>query len=152
MSLEINNSNKIKHLEFIQNIISRMATASFSIKTANVTIIAAISALAFKSDYKNYINVFVYLIPSISFWYLDGYYLAQERKFRCLYDFVRKQEVTDFSLSVDKTTIKDVTSVMRSETLLLFYGVIIFSVLCMDFHSYMTKFIWFFGEQIIKHI
>lgn len=152
MSLEIDNSNKIKHLEFIQNIISRMATASFSIKTANVTIIAAISALAFKSDYKNYINVFVYLIPSISFWYLDGYYLAQERKFRCLYDFVRKQGVTDFSLSIDKITIKDVTSVMRSETLLLFYGVIIFSVLCMDFHSYMTKFILFFWEQIIKHI
>jgi hypothetical protein len=40
-------------------------------------------------DYRYYL---IGLLPSITFWGLDGYYLWQERYFRALYDAVRKGE------------------------------------------------------------
>ena len=80
--------DKIKHLEFIQNIITRMNTNSFQIKEWMITIVSALLALYASSQEKMYI--FVAIVPTLVFWCLDAYYLQQERKFRGLYDDVVK--------------------------------------------------------------
>jgi len=80
------NENTIKHLEFIQNSITRMNANSFQIKGMSVTITAALLALYASSDRPLYI--FIAIIPTIIFWFLDAYYLQQERKFRGIYDDV----------------------------------------------------------------
>jgi hypothetical protein len=78
--------HKIKHLEFIQSVITRMNTNSFQIKGMSITITAALLALYANSN--NPLYFFVAIIPSIIFWFLDAYYLQQERKFRGIYNDV----------------------------------------------------------------
>lgn len=80
--------NQIKHLEFIQNIITRMNSNSFQIKGWTITIVSALLALA--ADNKNDLFVLVAIVPTLIFWFVDTYYLQQERRFRELYEDVRK--------------------------------------------------------------
>lgn len=77
---------KIKHLEFIQNIITRMNSNSFTIKGWMITIVSAL--LAIYASNSNEIFIFVAIFPVVVFWFLDAYYLTLERKFRKLYDAV----------------------------------------------------------------
>lgn len=84
--------DKTKHLEFIQNIISRMNTNSFQIKGWMITIVAALLALYASS--LNVAYIFVGIVPTILFWLLDSYYLQQERKFIGIYNDLLKDENT----------------------------------------------------------
>ena len=92
-------SNKHKHLEFIQAVVNRMAGNMFLLKGWSITLIAALIALAAKDSNKFYILI-AYLPLSI-FWLLDGYFLSLERRFRALYDYVRKLDESkiDFSMN-----------------------------------------------------
>lgn len=77
---------KIKHLEFIQSVITRMNSNSFQIKGWTITIVAALLAIYASTKNENFI--LVSLLPVIVFWLLDSYYLMQERKFCGLFDDV----------------------------------------------------------------
>ena len=96
---------KIQHLEFIQNIINRMNSNSFQIKEWMITIVSALLALYASSDNVTY--VFVAIVPTLLFWYLDAFYLQQERKFRGLYDDVKDPEKRISFFSMDITNYKD---------------------------------------------
>ena len=50
----MNNENKIKHLEMVQDVIKRMASNSFILKGWAVTLVAGIMALAEKDADKMY--------------------------------------------------------------------------------------------------
>ena len=91
--------NKLKHLEFIQNTISRMGSNSFIIKGWLITLVSALYALAAKDANINYVMVTYLAIPT--FWGLNGYFLSQERKFRSLYDIVRIKEENKIDFSMD---------------------------------------------------
>jgi hypothetical protein len=78
--------SKLKHLEFIQNIITRMNTNSFLVKGWNITIVSAL--IAIYASNQNICILLIGIIPTILFWFLDTYYLTQERKFRGLYNDV----------------------------------------------------------------
>lgn len=88
--------NKEKHLELIQNIITRMAQNSFAYKGWMLTILTGV--LAFSIQQINGGIHYISVIPIIGFWGLDAYYLRQERLFRKLYDHVREAKSTDFSM------------------------------------------------------
>ena len=77
---------KLKHLEFIQNVITRMNTNSFQIKEWSVVIISAL--LAVYASTANNCFILIAIFPTIIFWFLDAYYLTQERRFRALYNDV----------------------------------------------------------------
>ena len=94
----------IKHLEFIQTIITRMNTNSFQLKGWTITIVAALLAL-FAST-KNELFILVSLLPIIVFWFLDTYYLMQERKFQGLYNDIagvtkEPKEIKEFEMRPD---------------------------------------------------
>jgi len=93
--------NKRKHLELIQNVISRMATNSFMLKGWAVTLVAGIFVLAGKDTDKLYF--LVAYIPVIVFWGLDTYYLLQERLYRSLYDKVRQIDENNIDFSLKAT-------------------------------------------------
>lgn len=100
-------NEKLKHLEFIQNIITRMNTNSFQLKGWNITIVSAI--LAIFASTKNYYFLLCAIFPSIIFWFLDTYYLMQERKFRGLYNDVagisdKPKEIKTFAMRPDLYT------------------------------------------------
>jgi hypothetical protein len=92
--------NKLKHLEFIQNIITRMNTNSFQIKGMSVTIVAALLAIT-ATDFNILFASIVYFALLI-FWGLDAYYLSQEKGYRELYEEVRnvKEKDIDFNLKL----------------------------------------------------
>jgi len=117
--------NKRKHLEFIQNIISRMAGNLFFLRGWTITLIAALLALFAKGNNSKYIIYFLVVLTFV-FWILDGYFLSQERLFRDLYNSVRKlkEEEIDFSLDTSKYKKYKKNTViyaMWSPTLLVFY-------------------------------
>ena len=89
---------KLKHLEFIQSAITRMANNSFLLKGWTVTLIGGLLALTFKQIDRRYL--FLSGSTALMFWSLDSYYLSQERKFIDLYNSVRllSETSTDFSM------------------------------------------------------
>lgn len=98
---------KMKHLEFIQNVITRMNTNSFQIKSWSVTISSAL--LAIYASTKNYWFILAAVFPTTIFWFLDTYYLSQERKFRGLYNDVagvtdEPKEIKQFEMRPDLYT------------------------------------------------
>lgn len=115
--------SKIKHLEFIQNIINRMAKNSFLLKGWAITVIAAIFALS--SGNKESIQNIFFIVLIASFWIMDVFYLVNERRFRMLYDEVRlkKEEEIDFSLHVEiYKESRDWCSTFFSPVQYIFYG------------------------------
>lgn len=92
---------KIKHLEFVQNVITRMNTNSFQLKGWAITIVSALLALYASSDKVLYI--FVAIVPVIIFWCLDSFYLKQERLYRKLYkDIVEDNGIQRFDMNASK--------------------------------------------------
>jgi hypothetical protein len=90
---------RIKHLEFIQAIVTRLSGNSFLIKGWAITVAAAF--YAYVATHLNWRVALVALLPSCAFWYLDSYFLWLERLFRCLYNDVRKAEVATEPFSMD---------------------------------------------------
>lgn len=127
--------NKIKHLEFLQNIITRMNSNSFLIKGWTITIISALLALSSKEANINFIYILFVVIPS--FWILDGFYLSQERQYRALYNLVcsKTDDVIDFNMDVsgfNKGNRTWLCSIL-SKTLIYFYGISLGTVLTIRF-------------------
>lgn len=90
--------NKRKHLEFLQNVITRMNSNSFLIKGWTITLVSALFALAANDANVNYVLVSYIAIPV--FWILDVFYISQERQYRNLYAVVatKKEDAIDFSM------------------------------------------------------
>ncbi len=114
--------SKIRHLEMIQGVINRMAGNSFSLKGWAVTLVAGIFALSSKDADKLYF--LVAYIPVVVFWWLDAYYLLQERLNRSLYEKVRKTDEKDIDFSL-KATQKEFDSKNNSFCSCLFSKTII---------------------------
>lgn len=93
---------KMKNLELIQGVINRMANNSFLLKGWVVTLVVGILALASKDTDKQYF--WIAYIPILMFWFLDAYYLQQERLYRSLYEKVRKTKNKDIDFSLKATT------------------------------------------------
>jgi len=127
-------SARTKHLEMIQGIINRLSTNSFLLKGWSVVLVSALFALAAKESK----GLFAYVVffPAFIFWFLDGYFLAQERLFRRLYDKVRAldDDAVDFSMNTTefKTGFGGYAKAVLSKTLLAFHlTVVVVSLLAM---------------------
>ncbi|RKZ37841.1 MAG: hypothetical protein DRQ49_15505 [Gammaproteobacteria bacterium] len=111
----------LKEIDLIQSIINRMSNTSFLIKGWAVTMISFI--FAFRANPETLPLVF---IPLILFWFLDAYFLQQERLYRKLYKWVIENRMTDdshlFSLSTVRFKKSSLLRVMFSITLGAFYG------------------------------
>ena len=77
-----------QHLAFIQDVITRMDSNSFSLKGLMITIVAALVAFTLNDDNKDtaVFNLSIALLLVLIFWFLDAYYLKMERQYRMLYD------------------------------------------------------------------
>jgi hypothetical protein len=78
----------LKHLEFIQAVITRLANDSFLMKGWALTVAGAFYGFAVKGT--SWKVAAIGLMPVLIFWGLDAYFLRQERLFRGLYDQVRQ--------------------------------------------------------------
>jgi hypothetical protein len=119
--------NKIKHLEFIQLVITRMNVNSFLLRGWSVTLVAALFAFAAKDTNIEY--VLITYISTTLFWILDGYYLSQERKYRDLYNKIRTKEESEIDFDMNATLMNNNKnswiSSLFSITNIIFYGTLI---------------------------
>lgn len=121
-------NNKIKHLEFIENVITRMNTNSFMVKGWVITLISALFALAAKDS--NRLYALVAYIPLPMFWFMDGFFLSMERRYRSLYSYVSTLEENEINFDMntgkyDKGRNTWIGSIF-SKTLIPFYGILFF--------------------------
>ncbi len=130
---------KLKHLEFIQGVVNRLASASFRMKGWSVVLVSALLVLLARSD-QGSATLLVVLMPVAMFWALDGYFLSQERRFRRLYDHVRAlaDDEIDFSMQDPATTphrpFRRWFAATCSTTLLLFHGGLVAFALLVAWH------------------
>lgn len=113
-----------KHIELVQNIITRMNTNSFLLKGWQVMIVSALFVLAGKDSNMNF--AYIAYLPSISFWILDAFYLRQERLYRYLYNAIiePKSSILPFSMnaSIYSDKVDGILKTCISTTLLLYHG------------------------------
>lgn len=127
---------KLKHLEFIQNVITRMNSNSFLIKGWAITLVSALFALAAKDADINYVLISYIVIPV--FWVLDGFYISRERQYRDLYSHAANKsenDVVDFNMNTSVYNKGDRTWIagIFSKTLWPFYGVTTIATLIVMF-------------------
>lgn len=133
---------KIKHLEMIQNIITRMSGNLFLLKGWAITLIVALFAFIAKENNGVYM-LFAFCILFI-FWILDGFFLSLEKCFRDLYKEVcnKNENEIDFSMNYKKYQ-KGKNTWFRSifsKTLFIFYGTLLFvMIITIIFSKYNVK-------------
>ena len=132
------NANVHKELDLIQTIINRMAANSFEVKKWLMAILTAIIVFKYEKLLgSNSYHVWLLLVPILSFWFLNGFFLSSEKKYREMYKWVVKyRSQTDKYLydlnsmsracpdgSIDELDLKEnrIWSVLFSSTLLPFY-------------------------------
>ena len=125
-------NNKIKHLEFIQSTITRMNQNSFQIKGWMITLVSALLALYASSE--KVVYILIAIVPTIVFWFLDAYYLQQERRFRGVYNDVAglspddsRINVREFEMPIQKYQCGKYCyfNVLFSRTIFPLYGIVI---------------------------
>lgn len=92
-----------QHLAFIQDVITRMNSNSFSLKGLMITIVAALGAF-FVNDCDK-VTAVVYLAIALLlvliFWFMDAYYLKMEKQYRLLYDDAVKEKAELYKMKAD---------------------------------------------------
>lgn len=144
-----------KEIDLIQDVVKRMANNSFLAKGWMITLLGVITALCkdnlldtngiFKES-----SIYIYLmlcLPVIMFWYLDAYFLLQERFYRHLYNWVIAERIKGnfenlYGLTPqikfnDKKNVQSVWSVMISETLIIFYSLPL--IICLSLVTFVVS-------------
>lgn len=88
---------KLKYLEFLQSVISRMASNSFLTKAWSVTLGTAV--LSFSVKESSWALAFIAAVSIVLFWLLDAYYLGLEWLFRGLWNDAIKAEQANFNMN-----------------------------------------------------
>lgn len=92
-----------QHLAFIQDVITRMNSNSFSLKGLMITIIAALVTLTVNDTNKGntVFNLGIALLLVLIFWFLDAYYLKKERQYRKLYEEAVRDKAELYKMTAD---------------------------------------------------
>jgi hypothetical protein len=103
-SLPASDNINDKHLTLVQGVVGRLAGYSFALKGWSVTLVSALLALAARDADARLVAVA--LLPALTFWGLDGHFLAQERLFRGLYEKLidPAQQVPAYSMRTEQFT------------------------------------------------
>jgi hypothetical protein len=130
----------IAHLGFIQGIITRMGGNSFLLKGWSITLVAALFALSAKDANTNF--ALIAYFPVLVFWFLDAFFLHQEKLFRKLYEEVAAGNIPSDLFTLNTSVVRDrvpsIIKVFFSKTLLPFHGVIVVIVtfaMCITFFN-----------------
>ena len=130
----------LKEIEIIQDIIKRMAFNSFVIKGWTITLVA-VTLLLKGGKYQ----VFIAFIPLFVFWFLDAYFLWQERLYRRLYNWVinNRLKTAEYLFDMNAYRFKNEEQsklrIMFSITLGWFYGSIFVLTLIYAIYVFLQK-------------
>lgn len=136
------NYDKVKHLEFIENIIKRMADNSLNMKKFSVTIFLALIVFSISNNsiIEKFKEPICYLLifNTIVFASLDAYYLYLERLYRELYKKVNRDEYTSYVLAIEHQFLESLKA----------YG----SFSIWGFYSFMMVFINILNDSLLVRL
>lgn len=124
----------VEEIKGVQEIIKRMASNSFFIKGWTITVVFATLFLRFDKN-NSLTNILVALFPLLLFWYLDAYFLQQEKLFREVHNWIRTNRLNsdehlfDYDPSRFLQKVESAASLMLSETLAWFYGLTFIAII-----------------------
>jgi len=132
-------SERLKYIDLIQAVITRQASNAFLVKGWALTVAAAF--YGYVASHLSWEAAATSLLPTVGFYYLDAFYLRQERLFRALWNDVvgNQQAVALFSMdttaykSTDRCTWLNV--VLRSWHLIAQYGLVLAVGILLLIHS-----------------
>ena len=130
----------LKEIDVIQGIIKRMAFNSFVIKGWAITLVV-VTLLLKGANYQ----VYIAFIPLLVFWFLDSYFLQQERLYRELYKWVihNRLNTEEYLFDMDTYRFKDEVQsrfrIMFSITLGWFYGSIAILIVIYAIFLFLTQ-------------
>lgn len=116
-----------QHLSFIQSVITRMNSNSFSMKGWMVAIVSALCAVyaSNPNSEASYVYFIAAIIADILFCFLDAYYLKMEKEYRKLYDKVLKSpEETDFNMKIGEEQKVSFCEALKSSSVWILYIVV----------------------------
>ena len=138
----ISNEILYKEIDLIQGCICRMASNSFTCKGWNLTLISGVFALSSKDINKAVLCIFILCI-NFCFWWLDTFFLLQERRYRnkynwviknrlngnaeCLYDLNPKNETIQDD-GVRRIRLKDLCSLTTTP---MYVGITVLAIICL---------------------
>ncbi len=115
----------MKEIDVIQSTINRMAANSFVIKGWAITLVVGSLLLSGILH-----QILIAFVPLVAFWFLDAYFLRQERMYRKLYGWVvtnrlkTDENLFDMNAYRFKDQVESPARTMFSTTLVWFYGMI----------------------------
>ncbi len=118
-----------KEIDLLQACIKRMADNSFMLKGWAMIVLVVVGTVSALSDPGYFL--FGALVPMAAFWYLDAYFLQQERLYRIKYRWLVKNHASSTKYLYDltptnlpygnKTKVDCIPLIMFSHTLRIFY-------------------------------
>ncbi|WP_128931678.1 hypothetical protein [Bradyrhizobium zhanjiangense] len=114
---------RLKHLEMLQSVVTRMAAQCATLKNYCVSISVAIAGFAI--SLQRPIVALLSLVPIFAFAFLDGRYLQLERRFRRRFDEVRAEgwdAQPAFDMGNKANPVSPYWSAFYSWSVLGFYG------------------------------
>ena len=118
---------KAAHLQMIQGVITRMATNSFALKTLSVALVAAFLAYLGARPHPSAVVLIGIGGSLVVFWLLDAQYLRLERLYRKLYDDIRQQPSTTYSMDTRayQKAVYSTWKIARSWSVLWLYAALV---------------------------
>ncbi len=121
---------RVKHIEMLQTLISRMAGYGASFKSYCITVVTAVVGFAFTLHRP--VVVAIALLPIFAFAMADAQYPRIERRFRGLFDLVRKQDwdsMPNFEINLENAPAELYLRSATSWSIVSFYAPLAFGVL-----------------------
>jgi hypothetical protein len=128
---------RIKHLEMLQSLISRMAGYGASFKSYCITVTTAVIGFAFTLHRPAVAGLA--LLPVIAFGVADAQYLRVERRFREVFNLVRKESwdtMPSFEINLQNAPAQSFMSAATSWSIVWFYTPLAVGVLLAIFGAW----------------
>jgi hypothetical protein len=121
---------RVKHIEMLQTVISRMSGYGASFKSYCITVVTAVIGFAFTLHRPGVAALA--LLPIFFFALADAQYLRIERRFRGVFDLVRKQDwatMPSFEINLERAPAESYLRSFTSWSIVSFYAPLAVGVL-----------------------
>jgi hypothetical protein len=121
---------RVKHLEMLQSLITRMAGYGASFKSYCITVTTAVIGFSF-ALHRPAVAALA-LLPVIAFCVADAQYLRVERRFRDVFNLVRKEswdEMPSFDTNLESAPAQSFLRAVTSWSIVWFYAPLAVGVL-----------------------
>lgn len=123
-----------KEIDLIQSCINRMSNNSFMLKGWLISLIVVVIALS-PEEINGFLIILATLLITLSFWYLDAFFLRTEKLYRKLYNWTlqerpkgNNEKLYDLNPHRFDNDVESTIKVMFSKTLFWFYCIPLFII------------------------